>query len=382
MKIILISNYPKDRQESMIRFSEMLLAGFRDAGFEAETWNPVVILGKFFASTTMGIGKWMGYIDKWMIFPVLLKLRLLKKKNKHTGDRYYICDHSNAPYLKYLPQNRTSITCHDVLAIRGALGHADAYCPASKTGKIFQQWIFKNLQRARLLAAVSQKTLDQLQELTNGEMGHKEWRVIYNTFNNDFGPIDKTLAEKLLHHLPLQPDTPFLLHVGSDSPRKNRKLLLDMVALLGSAWDGIICFAGDALEETLVAHAEKLGLRDRYISVVKPNHKTLQALYCSCAAFVFPSFSEGFGWPLIEAQACGAPVIASNIEPMPEISGGAALYADPANARAFADALLGLMHQGNRTQLIQSGFKNCLRFQPGKIIDNYLNLHGLQRIKL
>lgn len=382
MRIILIGNYPKDRQESMIRFSEMLFSGFSEAGLKVEIWNPVVLLGKNFASTTNGLGKWMGYIDKWLIFPLLLKCRLLSRKSTR-DDRYHICDHSNAAYLNYLPRNRTSITCHDVLAIRGAMGHADAYCQASKTGKIFQRWILKNLLRARLLAAVSQKTLNQLRELGTGQPGvDQKWKVIYNAFNNDFGPLDKTLAEQLLQRLPLQPDVPFLLHVGSDLPRKNRKLLLDMIALPGSEWDGIICFAGDALEPDLAAYAQKKGLQDRYISVVKPDHKTLRALYCTCAAFVFPSFSEGFGWPVIEAQACGAPVIASNIEPMPEVSGGAALYADPADPVSFANALNNLMHRDDQAVLIQAGYKNCLRFEPRRIIDHYLELQGLKRTKL
>jgi glycosyltransferase involved in cell wall biosynthesis len=117
-----------------------------------------------------------------------------------------------------------------------------------------------------------------------------------------------------------------------------------------------------------------LGLRERARIIVKPDHNTLVALYSSCEAFIFPSYSEGFGWPVIEAQACGAPVIASNIEPMPEVSGGAALYADPSDPEAFAEALLTLQNLTTRALLVQRGFANSGRFEPAHMIQAYLNL--------
>jgi glycosyltransferase involved in cell wall biosynthesis len=120
-------------------------------------------------------------------------------------------------------------------------------------------------------------------------------------------------------------------------------------------------------------------MQNRVKSIVKPGHETLLALYSLCDAFIFPSFSEGFGWPVIEAQACGAPVIASDIEPMPEVSGGGALHANPKTAADFADAFLSLQNKALREQLVNKGFENCKRFSSEKMIDAYLLLHGLRR---
>ncbi len=83
---------------------------------------------------------------------------------------------------------------------------------------------------------------------------------------------------------------------------------------------------------------------------------------------------------MIEAQACGTPVIASNLEPLPEVSGGAALLADPHDARSFAVALLQLNDAAVRESLIVQGFKNATRFGLAPMIDGYLALHGLKDV--
>lgn len=379
MHIILIGNYIPDRQESMERFALMLQSGFENAGILSEVWRPTVFFGKWSRNAHSGLGKWFGYIDKWILFPMLLSWRLRNNLLHSSEVRFHICDHSNAPYLNYLPRNSTGITCHDVLAIRGALGYTDAYCPATKTGKILQKWILNNLVRAKRLAAVSQNTLTQLNELApNIQSSVKDWRLIHVGFNNAFKAIEKHEAEKLVEAVGISKRDPFLLCVGSSLARKNRKLLLDMISCLNDQWQGNVCFAGQAADEYLLTYADSLGIKDRIISVVKPDHATLIALYCTCKALVFPSFSEGFGWPVIEAQACGAPVIASSIAPMPEVSGGAALYADPYQPEAFADAFLQLQNISVREELIQRGFINCQRFGASRMITAYLDLYGLK----
>ena len=96
---------------------------------------------------------------------------------------------------------------------------------------------------------------------------------------------------------------------------------------------------------------------------------------------MYPSFSEGFPWPTIEAQSCGAPVITSNIEPMPEITGSGALHADPTHAKSFADAFMLLQNLPFQNEMIVRGFANCKRFAPPKMIDDYLSFHHLSRLQ-
>lgn len=377
MKFVLIGNYSLDKQESMKRYTDTLAENLHGYGAETEIWLPVIFFAFGQKSTEGGLGKWIGYIDKWILFPfIILMRRLLQRKYSKKDIFFHVCDHSNAPYLKYLPSKRSGITCHDVLAIRGAFGHQDAYCPATPAGVVLQKWILGNLKKANVLTAVSQFTMNQLLELCNYKKSDKpNWEVIYNSFNADFYPMDKAESNSIITALGVPAGASYILHVGSSLQRKNREMLLKMIHAAGSGWSGYVCFAGHAIDNDLKELAVKLGVNDRIIEIIRPEHKELVVLYSACTAFVFPSFSEGFGWPLIEAQACGAPVIASNIAPMPEIANGTALMADPYSADDFARALIQLLNETTRNAIIQSGFENCKRFETKALIKKFVQLY-------
>jgi glycosyltransferase involved in cell wall biosynthesis len=377
MRFILIANYPPDKQESMKKYAVNLMEGLIKNDADAEIWYPTVFFGYGWKSTISGIGKWLGYVDKWILFPLILRARLMfMSKSSAKQLFFHVCDHSNSPYLKSLPAGRSGITCHDVLAIRGALGFEDAYCPASPTGKILQKWILNNLKKAQILTAVSNLTMNQLLDLCENELAASQnWKVIHNSFNADFWPMDKSESERLVAATGIAVGESFLLHVGSALPRKNRNMLLSMVNVLGDKWNGLICFAGQPIDDKLASEAKDLGLTGRVVSIVKPDHQTLVALYSTCTAFIFPSFSEGFGWPLIEAQACGAPVIASNVEPMPEVSGGTAIHADPDRPEDFARGFLSILDESTRKDLIQSGYNNAKRFDSGLLAKEFIKLY-------
>lgn len=362
----------------MQRFTEVLGVGLAQKGCSVETWRPRRILMRTHGNPHSGINKWLGYVDKWILFPHWLRRAVEKNRRTHGEQvRYHICDHSNAPYLAQLPKAKTAITCHDVLAIRGALGDPSAHCQASRMGVILQRWILKHLRRAERIGCVSQLTLRQLSEVAGLKTSKPNWVVVHNAFNADFKKIGADEASQILEQNGIILPRPFLLHVGSNLPRKNRRMLLQMVSQKDSSWSGHICFAGQPADAALNAEAHATGLEQRVHSVPKPDHTTLCALYSLAHAFVFPSFSEGFGWPIIEAQACGTPVIASQLEPLPEVSGGAALHADPHEARAFVTALEKLKDPAVRQPLIAAGFANTKRFELSHMIDGYLALHGV-----
>ena len=373
MKMVLIGNYPPDKQVSMDRFATMLKEGFEQMGVATELWRPIVFFGKFSKSTTSA-GKWLGYIDKLLLFSIIIQLKSFKSTIKGSQTYYHICDHSNSIYLNYLPIKDAGITCHDVLAIRGALGYADAYCTASKFGAVLQQWILNSLLKAQKIACVSATTLRQLIELAGEEKKQiQNWVVLYNGFNANFTKVDACKAKETLATAGLPTDTPFILHVGSSLPRKNRKLLIEMLNEIRDKWKGNVVLAGQPLDDELVQFIEQHNLSNRVLSIIKPSHPLLVSLYNVCEAFIFPSYSEGFGWPVIEAQACGAPVIASSIEPMPEVSGGAAIHVNPDDPRGFAHAFLSLQNASFKADLIAKGFENCKRFETRKMILRYLD---------
>ena len=374
MRIVLISNYTPDQQESMSRFAQMLKKGLVAEGYECEVWRPNIVLGRYYKNHSFGLGKWLGYVDKWVIYPLILRGKTRGRRWTTDDVRFHICDHSNAPYLRYLPAGKSSITCHDVLAIRGALGFADAHCPASRFGILLQKWILRSLLGASKIAFDSGATFRQLSELLrDNDTQRPGWKVIHCAFNADFYRMKTTRSRSLLKEA-LVPAKSYILHVGSNLPRKNRKLLIDVLTCLGDKWDGNVCFAGQPADGDLLRYADENGHGHRVFSVEGPGHESLNALYCGCTALMFPSWSEGFGWPVIEAQACGAAVIASNIQPMPEVGGAGAIYADPNLAETFSEAFLSLSDPVRKEELISLGFENARRFDLSQMTSFYVAL--------
>src|SRR5215212_1108299 len=123
--VLLLGNYPLDQQQSMQRFSAMMLDGLTARGIEAEVVAPRPVLGNI---RLLGrfVQKWLGYIDKYVFFPRELRRRVAAGPSQSL---VHICDHSNAVYVKACRPAPVVVTCHDLLAVRGGLGE-DTDCPA------------------------------------------------------------------------------------------------------------------------------------------------------------------------------------------------------------------------------------------------------------
>jgi glycosyltransferase involved in cell wall biosynthesis len=99
------------------------------------------------------------------------------------------------------------------------------------------------------------------------------------------------------------------------------------------------------------------------------SHDLLRALYTRATALVFPSTLEGFGWPIIEAQAAGCPVVTTNRPPMTEVGGDAAVYIDPSNLEDAATILLAAL--ADRSSLSERGIDNARRFSAQRMVEGY-----------
>jgi len=134
---------------------------------------------------------------------------------------------------------------------------------------------------------------------------------------------------------------PYIFYVGGFDARKNVAALVAAYAQSGAANDADLVLAGEqTLEAQQIAHTVKaLGIesRTRFLGYVAD--EDLPALYNGATLFVFPSFYEGFGLQLVEAMACGVPVIASNRSSVPEVLDGAGILVDPENVGALSAAI-------------------------------------------
>jgi glycosyltransferase involved in cell wall biosynthesis len=367
--VLLIGNYPPDRQQSMQRFGLMMLDGLTAAGIPAELIQPQPFFGRF-QSAGRFVAKWLAYIDKFILFP-----RRLRRRLKTAPALVHICDHSNAMYARQIQNVPVISTCHDLLAVRGALGEPTD-CPASFTGKRLQRWIVSGLENATVVVCVSHATLADAHRLVMSRNGKPRFELIPLGLNNPYRELAPPEARaRIAQHSILTSGKPFVLHVGSNLHRKNRAGVLRIFARCKDQWDGSLVFAGEPLSDALRALARELGVLERVVEVADATSELLEALYNCATALLFPSTFEGFGWPIAEAQACGCPVICTDREPMTEVAGDAALLHDLEDEAGFAADLLRLTNPAEREHWRARGLENAKRFSAALMIGRYCELY-------
>jgi glycosyltransferase involved in cell wall biosynthesis len=257
----------------------------------------------------------------------------------------------HAPHyvLPMLAPGRPVVTIHDCIHLM-----FPEYLP-HRLGKVYARAMMSSVtRRAHRILTVSESSKRDI--LRFFRVRPEKISVIYNAIDEQFRvpPTDEAIARVRERY---QLDDPFVLYVGNVKPHKNVERLIDAFALLRRrAVERLkLVIIGDEISkhQTLrrAVHRHKLHKHVRFLGFV-PDH-TLSVLYRLTGVFVFPSLYEGFGLPPLEAMACGAPVITSNVSSLPEVVGDAALLVDPYSSEAIADAIVRV--------LSDSTLASCLR---------------------
>jgi glycosyltransferase involved in cell wall biosynthesis len=180
-----------------------------------------------------------------------------------------------------------------------------------------------------------------------------------------FRPIDDSAVVDRLRYKHVLPDR-FVLSVGSLEPGKNRTTLLKAFAeLRRRGVEHKLVVAGQRAWKygDDFRLAEELGLKGDVIFTGYVSPEEMPALYAAADLFVFPSLYEGFGLPVLEAMACGVPVVASNVSSIPEVAGDAALLVGPRDAAALCDAMERILKDSDlRATLRHRGLERAATF--------------------
>jgi glycosyltransferase involved in cell wall biosynthesis len=369
MKVLLVGNYPFDGSTSMHIWSQALLRELGQRDVDVKVISPRPRFGKMKRSVH-GLGKWLGYIDRFVIFPRALRAAAAE------ADIVHLCDHGAAMYApmirKKMKTKPVLVTCHDMIAVRASRGELPEL-RSSLFGKILQHWICHGLRHATRAACVSRATFDDARRILKED---DNLCVILNGLNYPYQPLAPDEIERRLAGL-RSIRAPFLLHLGSNASYKNREGVLRVFARAASGADLQLVIAGEPLDQKLTGMARALQIEGRIVQAVKPDVALIEALYNRALCLLFPSRYEGFGWPAIEAQACGCPVIASDIPPLAEVLGQSAVLTPVQDEAGMANAVRRLASDPEfREQLRQSGFANVRgRFQTARMMDEYLALY-------
>lgn len=171
---------------------------------------------------------------------------------------------------------------------------------------------------------------------------------------------------------------PYLLTVGTVQPRKNYQMLIRAFAPIArqQAHNLVIVGGKGWLYDDILAEVAAQGLQGRVIFTGFANDGDLPALYSGATLFVFPSLYEGFGLPLLEAMACGVPVITSNASCLPEVAEGAAVTLSPHKTAVWTEAMQALLDDPvQRAQLVTAGYTQARRFTWEKAARKLLNVY-------
>ena len=243
------------------------------------------------------------------------------------------------------------VTVHDV----SFLEHPE-YFPASRRAQL-RFTVARTVQRAARILTVSEFSRSTI--LRAYDVPPEKVRVIPNAANPDFRVIGRERAQKAVRER-LRFDAPFIFSVGDLQPRKNQIGLIEAFSRLLSAQSQLrhhLVLTGKETWFTPKVReaARACGFASRIHFTGFVSDPELLDLYNACDCFVFPSFYEGFGLPILEAMACGRAVACSNTSAMPEVADGAGLLFNPREVeqitRALTDILLDSELRGRMERL-------------------------------
>lgn len=367
MKIVIIGNYGYGGQQSMQRFSALLQRLGTEAGHEVRMVNPEPVLAKL-NPTANGVGKWLGYIDRFLLF--LPRLRGAAA----WADVVHICDQANAMYVPLLKDKPHVLTCHDMLAIRSALGEIPGN-PTSWTGRILQRWTLSGLRKAQRIVCVSEQTRSECVRVT--KLSEDRIVLVHNALNYSYSPMPPAEASSRLTKLGIQTSRPFLMHVGNNNWYKNRQGVLRIFSALRNLPEQqsmMLVMVGKRWTSAMREYVSQAGLLDHVQEINEVTDEDLRAIYSMAEALMFPSLQEGFGWPVLEAQACGCPVFTSDRTPLTEVGGDGAIYFDPQRESEAAQVIVNGL--SDKYGMRARGFANVARFSERAMVLGYEAAYG------
>lgn len=337
MHVVLDARYVSRLQSGIGNYTQRLIAGLARID-QANRYTCVVVQGgPGLSAAGPNLQSWPTRVsfdnhvvgDLWLVGYLPLRLAALR------ADLY----HGPAVFLPLVKLGyRTVVTIHDLVSF---LFPATVPRKYSLYMRLMTRLAVRSADR---IIAVSRATGDDLRRLLH--VPEDRVVVIHEAVGSEFQVApDPAAAGAILRRYGIRP--PYCLFVGNLEPRKNLTRLIEAFALLKArTWRGetpvpqlVLAGTRGWLYNGIFQAIERHGLAADIVLTGYVPLADLPTLYAGAACFVFPSLYEGFGLPVLEAMAAGAPVVASRVGAIPEVTGDAALLVDAHQAAELADAL-------------------------------------------
>ncbi len=301
--------------------------------------------------------------------PVIM---FLEKNNIPVIERWLINKridvfHGTGYFLPHLKEIKSITTIHGL-----DFAEMDAYWYSEK-------WFWDvgtYLKRACIVVAVSEYVKEKIRQYYGVE--NERIKVVYPGVNGKFRILDDDAACDFSERFKFP--FPYIFTVATSFERKNlERLLKSFAILIRKNIEVMLVIAGSTnIEERLSKEVVKLGLQKNVYFAGYCDADHLSYLYNKAEVFVFPSLYEGFGLPVIEAMACGCPVITSNVSALPEVSGNAALLVNPYSVDQLAESMEKVLIDSQlRQRLRADGLIRAKEFSWEKSAEQMVEIYNL-----
>lgn len=260
--------------------------------------------------------------------------------NHITGDAHYLA--------LFLPENSCVLTIHD----------CDMLAPLSgfKRWLVWLIWLYLPVRAAETIIVISERTKEELCRIT--KISGSRVQVIPDFVSDSFEFVPK----------PAFPEEPRVLVLGT---KLNKNISRIVEALSGLSVELRIIGKLSTEQEQLLVESNL-----KWSNAYQLSDNDIRLEYELCDFVLFPSLTEGFGMPIVEAQATGRPIITSNVSPMKEVAGSGALLVDPESVTSIRAGVSKLLVDSSiRTRLIEQGRINVEQFRLGHVSEQYQHVY-------
>ncbi|MCT4587347.1 MAG: glycosyltransferase family 4 protein [Carboxylicivirga sp.] len=290
---------------------------------------------------------WRNYSLAYPSIGLFPRLKSALKAKQQQGDINHITGdiHFITPFLS---KKRTINTYHDFTFLKNSKG--------LKRFLLWLFWVYIPVKRSKYLTVISEVTKQELIQYSGCKAD--KITVIPNIISQDFKAMPKVFNSKC----------PTILHIGT-TPNKNLERLI-------KALEGLQCRLHiiGKLNESLMLLLQQCNTN--YTNEFQIPEEALRQAYVNCDSLSFCSLNEGFGLPILEAQATGRPVVTSKLSSMPEVAGDAACLVNPYDVNAIREGIVKVINdKAYRQKLIDKGFENIKRFNAKVVAAQYEALY-------
>ncbi|MER3446541.1 MAG: hypothetical protein C4291_06700 [Candidatus Dadabacteria bacterium] len=353
MKVALIRNVQESRNLSMSLYADRL---HNALSAHCDIMNVRFESNSIYRLTGLAGLRIQGYIGRFWSFP--------RQLQHLQAEVFHIVDHANAHLLRALDPARTAVTCHDLMLIKLAAGEIPWHGRRPWTASRIFHWSVNHLPHAGAVLCTSETTRRDIIRLVGcaPERLHVAYHGLDEMFRRIFD-VD-AIAQARTRFGITWPIT--VLHVGSNRFYKNLEGIIEALALLGAGWGEKVHLVKVGRDFTSAQRdlIRRRGMSERAHFLGQLSPEDLVLLYNVSDILLYPSLYEGFGWPPLEAMACGTPVVSSDRGSLKEVVGDAAIIVNPEDPEAIAEGVERVLTDiGLRQMLITRGIEQAKKFK-------------------